>query len=206
MNGTMEREKSQYRWIYWLAWAALLALASATVARGAAPPPLRNVQRSKSSGDRDRRNEINFMQRMMDLEAAAVQLAQVGQGRTSHRELRDLLDRVGSSGQNRVDQLGSWLRQWYGIRYTPQIDPKYAAQISVLSQRGIRGDEFEIRMLKTMADHQSEVAALIARNQSNVTQEDLRQILRPTMDNRNARARQCRNWLRSWYNISYKSR
>lgn len=206
MNGIIERDKNNFHWIYWVAWAALLALASATVAQGADARGIRSVQRrGEYREDRDTSREIDFMQRMMDIEAASIRLAQVGERKSSHHDLRDLLDQIANSGQNRIDQFGDWLNKWYGVRYTPRIDSKYADRASVLSQSGMRSDEFEIRMLKSMVENQQEEVLLIDRYQPYIVHEALRDMLRPTRDNRVERTQKFQTWLKSWYDISYTS-
>lgn len=156
----------------------------------------------RGTGQRDNA-EIRYMKRMMDLNQAGVRLGSLAQDRARHGELRDfaasMQARLRRQNDNFLDQLDSW----YRVRYAPRPDEDFLAKMDVASRT--RGDEFEIRILKTMVDYFNQRMTETHRGlDKSITHSDLQSLTQRSLDRDRDSRDQARAWLRKWYNIDYR--
>lgn len=191
-------------WIYWLVWLALLAGTGVSLAFGARfrlTSDDRREQRRIDESTRD--SEIAFMKRLMDFEASAVAIARAGEDKSRHAEMRNYLDGVERRGVRRIERMRDWLGQWYGAAYTPVSNLSLDRRLSPLRRPEMRGNEFEIGLLKTTIDHHLEERAMIERYLPLLAHSDLQALAREVFDKRDDDTRQLQTWLRSWYDVRY---
>lgn len=199
MTTIVESRKREYHfhWIYLLLGLLLLGGLFTSAALGDERRDHRRVDR----GARD--TEIDFMQRLMDSEYAAVKLAQAGDDKTRRKDMKDYLDNVGRTSQGRINRVSGMMDNWYRLRYAPVMDPKYDTRVGVLRNRDVRGDEFEIRMLKSMIEQRQEENAMISRYVARLDHADLRDIANTVCTKNDEQARRLQSWLKDWYDITY---
>lgn len=225
MQTVMHKETlNPNRWLYWLVWLTLFLLASIPVAwsddyRYDRDRNSYSYDRDRDRGDyqssdraRSRRFSENrqavsdFMDRLMDYEASAIELARAGMNKTRHRELANFLDGVDQWGVKRVNRLANVVSDAYGVRLDARTTPKYEKRADVLRDPNVRGDEFEIRLLKSIIEEHQQEAAFIQRNLPNIDNDQVRRTVQDLYDLRVKNARQCQSWLKSWYDIDYGSK
>lgn len=161
--------------------------------------------RKKYVDERTRNAEVRFMSQFMDFEASAVALGKVGNNKTRHSDLRQYMDSDKDYGQRRIAKLSDWMNNWYRKDYRPIVDSKYAQRADMLSKSGMRDDEFEIRLLKTVIEHHQQEIVMIEQALPDLTHTDLREMASAVLNKRIREVSQLQSWLKNWYDISYTS-
>ena len=67
--------------------------------------------------------EIRFMTEMIDRHMMAVMMAQTCLTRAFHSELLQTCEQIIASQTQEIQTMQSWLRDWYGISYSPEMNP-----------------------------------------------------------------------------------
>jgi uncharacterized protein (DUF305 family) len=97
------------------------------------------------------RFEIKFMEGMIDHHAMAVMMAELCLDRAIHPELEELCQEIIETQSAEIAQMQSWLEDWYGIEYEPQMTRKMERQLQELAE--LSGAEFEVAFLQMMIEH-----------------------------------------------------
>lgn len=95
--------------------------------------------------------EISLLRDFIDGHSFAVQMSQECVEKATRAELKSLCEEVITAQQQQIQMMQSWLRDWYGIEYTPTSN-KFG--MNVLNQlESLSGSEFEITFMKTLTSH-----------------------------------------------------
>ena len=109
---------------------------------------------SASAPNRDQaRFEMRFLTMMIDHHYGAVKMAELCDGRTIHAELQAMCDSIESSQTAEIEEMRSWLRDWYGTDHQPELDGKTRRKIEELSR--LTGAAFEKAFMRSMIEHHS---------------------------------------------------
>lgn len=60
---------------------------------------------------------------MMDHHQMAVMMAELCIAQAAHAELRSLCENVRTAQMSEIEEMQTWLRQWYGTSYEPAMKP-----------------------------------------------------------------------------------
>jgi uncharacterized protein (DUF305 family) len=96
--------------------------------------------------------EIDFMKDMIDHHAMAVMTATMCIEKAIHEELRAMCQNILTTQQQEIAEMQVWLSDWYGISYSPQMNPGMMRQMEKLGE--LAGAEFEIAVMEMMIKHQ----------------------------------------------------
>jgi uncharacterized protein (DUF305 family) len=120
---------------------ACLPLLAATPALASGPAPTRA----------EAVFEVDFLQDMIDHHAMAVMMAQMCIQKATHDELRTLCESIVAAQTAEIQLMQSWLQEWYGISYTP--DMKKSAEKRMQRMMQLSGADFEIAFMDMMIRH-----------------------------------------------------
>jgi uncharacterized protein (DUF305 family) len=95
--------------------------------------------------------EIRLLRDLIDGHNFAVQMAQVCVEKASRNELRSLCKQVIEAQQQEIQEMRSWLNNWYGINYQPTAN-NFGRNV-VKQLESLNGSEFEIEFMKTLTSH-----------------------------------------------------
>jgi uncharacterized protein (DUF305 family) len=95
--------------------------------------------------------EIHFMTRMIDHHAMAVMMGSLCEDRAIHPELLQLCENIVTSQSEQIQMMQSWLADWYGIDYAPEMTPGNQQKIDQMAT--MSGAEFEIMFMQMMIRH-----------------------------------------------------
>ena len=95
--------------------------------------------------------EIKFMENMIDHHAMAVAMGQICLQKAIHEELRSLCQNIITSQSAQIAEMQSWLQNWYGISYSPEMKPGDQQMMDRLAS--LSGAEFEIAFMEMMIKH-----------------------------------------------------
>lgn len=136
----------------WRAAGSVAVLALALTAVVAVRPAAANAPAP------DRRTadfEIRFLEFTIDHHFMGVQMAQLCVQKatlpppTSDARLKQLCGQIAADQQQEMQQLQTWLKQWYGIDYQPQI--RQPGQIQRLQR--LEGERFDIEISRMFIQH-----------------------------------------------------
>ncbi|MDP8932443.1 MAG: DUF305 domain-containing protein, partial [Actinomycetota bacterium] len=97
------------------------------------------------------RYEIDFMSNMIDHHHMAIEMSEICLERAVHHELRHLCRDIKTSQSAEIEELQSWLDDWYGISHEPEMKPGEEAMLRELEAR--HGADFEIAFMESMIEH-----------------------------------------------------
>lgn len=143
--------------------------------------------------------EIDFMTDMIDHHAMAVEMANMCVEKVIHEELRALCQNIITTQTQEIQQMQSWLQQWYGITYSPQIKPGDMRMMENLAS--LSGAEFEIEFMQMMIKHHLKAIREASKCVDRVFHEELRDLCENIIVTQAAEIEQMRTWLCQWYGI-----
>lgn len=95
--------------------------------------------------------EVRFMTGMIDHHFMAVQMARICEQKAVHPQLEELCGNIEASQTQQIRQMQTWLREWYGVTYQPQMKPGDMERMQRLAS--LSGAEFEIAFMRQMIKH-----------------------------------------------------
>lgn len=95
--------------------------------------------------------EVRFMTSMIDHHFMAVQMARLCEQKAAHPQLEELCEGIQGSQAQQIQQMQTWLRQWYGVTYRPRMKPGDMKRMQWLAS--LSGAEFEIAFMQQMIKH-----------------------------------------------------
>jgi uncharacterized protein (DUF305 family) len=98
--------------------------------------------------------EVKFMQNMIDHHMMAVMTAELCEDRAVHEELLALCDQIMLTQSAEIAEMQTWLEDWYGITYEPEMTRQMERQLDELAE--LDGEEFEIAFMEMMIKHHSQ--------------------------------------------------
>lgn len=96
--------------------------------------------------------EVEFLEMMIDHHQMALHMSNLCLERAVSDDLVALCGQITGSQAAEIEQMQSWLLDWYGIEHEPMMDdPAHHEQMMELEM--LSGEEFEIAFLQMMSEH-----------------------------------------------------
>lgn len=146
------------------------------------------------------RFEISFLQEMIDHHYAAVKMSELCAGRTVHPELQELCDQIKAAQTEEIAQMQSWLLDWYGITYEPELDRKTQRQLDELA--AMTGEEFEIAYMTMMIGHHSMAVMMALDCLKEAYHAEMLNMCAKMLGDQGNEIALMRIWLEQWYGIT----
>ncbi|MHB1131620.1 MAG: DUF305 domain-containing protein [Chloroflexota bacterium] len=139
--------------------------------------------------------EVRFMEDMIEHHMMAVEMAEMCVDKAVHPELASLCQNIISAQMMEIEEMRTWLMDWYGIDYLPEM--KVTGEMMHMEM--MEGAAFEEHFLKMMIRHHwgAIVEARHAVDRSYHT--ELRQLGENIIPSQSQEIEQMRTWLRVWY-------
>jgi uncharacterized protein (DUF305 family) len=185
-------QKGVYKRVFSFVLGVMLAWGVGTVSA--------QTQESGPAPDRSTaRYEIDFMTDMIDHHAMAVRMSQICLTKAIHQELRNLCQNIIATQTQEIQQMQSWLQQWYGISYSPEMKPGDMRMLERLA--ALPPAEFEIEFMQMMIKHHLKAIREASKCVERVFHEELRDLCENIITTQAAEIQQMRTWLCQWYAI-----
>ena len=97
------------------------------------------------------RYEVRFLTDMIDHHAMAVMMSGLCLDRAVHENLLELCHDIAQAQTQEIQQMQTWLEDWYGIDYEPEMSPGIRKEMERLAE--LEGAEFEIAFMEMMIRH-----------------------------------------------------
>jgi uncharacterized protein (DUF305 family) len=167
---------------------------------GAVPGATAQTQGSAPAPDKaTAKYEIDFMTDMIDHHAMAIQMATMCVEKAVHEELRSLCQEIIAAQQQEIQQMQTWLMEWYGISYSPQMTPGDMRMMEKMAE--LSGAEFEIEFMEMMIKHHLKAIREASKCVERVFHTELHELCENIIVTQAAEIEQMRTWLCQWYGI-----
>lgn len=172
---------------HFLRWLAALAFFIPLSVSAAAPAPDTSTARY----------EIDFLERMIDHHAMAVEMSSLCDGRAVHPELLSMCSQIVSAQQEEIAMMQSWLQGWYGVSHEPMMGGmRQMEKLAALS-----GAEFEVAFMQMMIKHHRGAVREGSQCMDRAYHEELRTMCEDMVVTQTLEIGQMREWLCAWYSI-----
>lgn len=141
--------------------------------------------------------EIKFMTDMIDHHQMAIEMAEICLDRAVHDELRTTCQNIIAAQSAEIQQMQSWLQQWYGITYQPTMKPGDQKMLDRLGS--LSGAEFEIAFMEMMIKHHEKAIKEARRCLAKAAHPELREMCEDIIATQSAEIAQMEAWLCQWY-------
>lgn len=141
--------------------------------------------------------EIRFMTGMIDHHQMAIEMAEICLAKAVHEELRSMCQNIIAAQSAEIEQMQSWLRDWYGMTYEPMMKPgdqKMLERLALLS-----GAEFEVAFMEMMIKHHEGAIKEARQCLDKAAHAELRELCQNIIATQSAEIQQLQTWLCQWY-------
>lgn len=176
-------------------WQCIATLAIASLAMIATP--VSSLADTPAPKKAQAKLEVRWMKMMIDHHHMAVMMAELCQGRAVHPELIATCAEIKETQMGEIEQLQTWLEDWYGITYEPQMKPSDDRMMAMLAE--LEGAEFEIAFMELMVRHhlmairESMMALRLAYHP------DLKEMAEHIIETQTGEIEEMQEWLCEWY-------
>lgn len=145
------------------------------------------------------RYEIDFMQDMIDHHSMAIMMSEMCLEKAVHEELWTLCQEIITAQQQEITEMQSWLLEWYGVSYSPQMKPGDTRMMEKME--AMSGAEFEIEFMEMMIRHHLKAIREASKCVDRVFHDELREMCEEIIVAQAAEIEQMRSWLCAWYGM-----
>lgn len=182
-----------YKRVFSFLFAVMLTSGIASVA------PAQTQESNPAPDKATAKYEVDFMKGMIDHHAMAVMMGEMCLEKAIHEELRAMCQNIITTQQQEIAEMQSWLSSWYGISYSPQMDPGDMRRMEKLAE--LSGAEFEIAFMEMMIKHHLGAIREASKCVERVFHDELREMCEDIITTQAAEIEQMRTWLCQWYGI-----
>ena len=141
--------------------------------------------------------EIPYMEQTIDHHAMGVMMATLCLQKAFHAELVELCRMERETQQREIQELQSWLQEWYGITYEPRMQPGDERMMEKLA--ALSPEEFEMEFLEMFSRHHWIIIHRSIPIARDAIHDELEQMARNIVTNQYENVRKMRTWLCDWY-------
>ena len=141
--------------------------------------------------------ETRFMESMIDHHAMAIEMGEVCVEKAVHDELRAMCQNIVATQSTEIEDMQSWLADWYGARHEPQMKRGDMRQMERL--QALSGSEFEIEFMQQMIRHHQMAIREAGKCLDRAYHSELLQLCQNIIESQAAEIRQLQAWLCEWY-------
>ena len=141
--------------------------------------------------------EIKFLTDMIDHHHMAVMMAEMCLEKATHAELRALCENIRTAQMAEIEQMQSWLQDWYGISHEPEMKPGDEKMMDRLAS--LSGPEFEIEFMEMMIKHHEKAIKEARQCLDKAVHAELRTLCQNIITTQSAEIAQMQTWLCQWY-------
>lgn len=167
----------------WLGFIALMALAVA---------PLASLADARAPHRSQARFEVRFMTDMIDHHAMAL----------THPELQQLCEEMMAAQSAEIEQMQTWLHDWYGVSHEPEMSSDDQEQLEELAS--LSGAEFEIEFMRMMIRHHAVAVIRGANCIHRAYHHELKELCHDMVKAQLMEIQTMQGWLCHWYDICHR--
>jgi uncharacterized protein (DUF305 family) len=172
-----------------LALAVVMAsvIFAAVPAAASAPAPERSAAKF----------EVKFMTQMIHHHAMAIEMAQMCLEKAVHAELGSMCADIIASQSREIEQMQSWLSDWYGMTHEPDMKPGDMKMMEKFA--ALDGEEFEIAFMEMMIRHHEQAIREAGKCLQRAYHDELNALCQQIIAAQQQEIAQMQTWLCEWY-------
>lgn len=147
-----------------------------------------------SAGGSARSYEIRFLKQMIDHHLMAVKMGQECAQKSTHPELTQLCQKIGTDQAEEITQMRGWLNDWYGQSYQGKPMAMRGTSLSVLT-----GEKYERAFLNTMNQHHMMAVRMAKECERRATHAELKAAAHDIVTTQSEEIATMKRWLCDWY-------
>ena len=141
--------------------------------------------------------EVRFMKNMIAHHHMAVEMSELCLQKATRQELRELCNQIIADQNREIQTMQSWLRDWYGISYTPQMMPDDQRKMQLMAN--LSSTHFEIVFMQEMIKHHRTAIKEARTCTQRAGHEELTSLCNNIITAQRQEIAQMRQWLCQWY-------
>jgi len=141
--------------------------------------------------------EVRFMTGMIDHHQMAIEMATICLDKAVHPELRTMCEQIIAAQSAEIQEMQTWLQDWYGISYSPAMTPGDQQMLDRLAS--LSGAQFEIAFMEMMIKHHEKAIKEARQCLDKAWHAELRQLCESIIAAQSAEIAQLETWLFQWY-------
>jgi len=145
--------------------------------------------------------EVRFMTEMIDHHAMALEMGALCLEKALHPELNQLCEEMITAQSAEIEQMQTWLLQWYGVTHEPEMTPGDERQMENLAS--LDGAEFEIAFMRMLIRHHAIAVVRAADCVHKAAHEELIALCAQMVEVQLNEIRLLHEWLCQWYDICH---
>ena len=143
--------------------------------------------------------EVDFMTDMIDHHQMAIMTSQLCVEKAIHEELRALCQEIIAAQQAEIQQMQTWLQEWYGITYAPEMKQSGMRMMEKLA--ALSPEEFEVAFMEMMIKHHAKAVKEGERCLEKAYHPELISMCEDIIETQSGEIALMQSWLCSWYGI-----
>ena len=143
--------------------------------------------------------EVRFLKAMIDHHHMAVMMAELCVERAVNTELSGLCHDIIEAQSAEIEEMQSWLEDWYGVTYEPRMSRQMQKQMRQLEQLHVK--RFEIAFMAMMIDHHSKAIREAEDCVDRAYHEELIELCETIIETQQAEIQLMRSCLCQWYGL-----
>jgi uncharacterized protein (DUF305 family) len=143
--------------------------------------------------------EIRFLESLIDHHMMAVLTAQLCEDLALHEDLLMLCQQIEAAQTAEIEEMQTWLEDWYGISYEPEMTRQMQRQIEELGS--LSGADFEIAFMTMMISHHETAVTEGDRCAERAYHQDLIELCEDIVVTQSMEIAVMEDWLCDWYDI-----
>lgn len=136
---------------------------------------------------------------MIDHHMMAVMMSRLCQERAVHGELKALCGEMEEAQTAEIAQMQTWLKDWYGISYEPQMTRGMERQMEKLAS--LSGAAFEIKFMQMMTEHHEKAVKEGERCVERASHPELIEFCHDIVETQTEEIQTMQTWLSTWYGV-----
>lgn len=148
---------------------------------------------------REAKLEVKFMKNMIDHHQMAVMMAEMCVEKAVHEELRTMCEDIITEQMAEIELFQSWLQDWCGVTYEPQMKPKDERMVEMLSM--LEREASEIHFMDMMIEHHMMAIMMAEKCVDRAYHEDLISQCHMIIESQMEEIEMRQTWLCEWYGI-----
>lgn len=141
---------------------------------GPAPVATRAARSEPSPRRGQQRAEVRYMQFTADHHMMGVEMATLGEQKASNAQLSAINTRIRQEQAAEIEQVRTFLRDWYGIDYQPEMSRRDERDMRRLES--LQGEAFDVELSKMFIRHHRQIIAASQKALRQITHEELRTV------------------------------
>lgn len=137
--------------------------------------------------------ETQFLTSMIDHHRMANEMAMVCQGKDVRADLEQLCGEIIAAQSQEIEEMQSWLQDWYGETHEPTMMAADTATLEMLNASS--GDEFEAEFMTMMIEHHSTAIERAEECLESAEHEELVALCENIIASQRAEIQQMQSWL-----------